>query len=155
MEESFPIDERRSYDKQKNLLSNPYYSIYGIQDKENIVCFLAIWEFSNFVFIEHFATNPKYRNQGIGAKALKECTQLIHKPFCLEVELPDNELAMRRIHFYQRNDFCLNDYDYMQPSYEPNQEAIPLKIMTLHQSISKEQFQFIKNILYKEVYNIK
>ena len=36
MEQSFPEDERRTYEEQKGLLENPLYHIYVLQDMEDL-----------------------------------------------------------------------------------------------------------------------
>ena len=64
MEESFPIDERRTYEEQKALLENELYNIYVLYDNENdnIKAFIAIWRFDDFAFVEHFVVSSLYRN---------------------------------------------------------------------------------------------
>ena len=155
MEQSFPPDERRTYTEQKSLLSNPQYCIYILPDTaaSNIKAFLAVWTFKDFVFIEHFAVNPLYRNSGIGSAMLKEAVQQIPYMVCLEVELPVQETAKRRIGFYERNGFFLNHYPYMQPPISDGRSPIPLLIMTNQNAISENRFQEIKNTLYKNVYH--
>ena len=107
MEASFPFDEYRTYDEQKALLDNPFYQVFVLKDSDNnsIKAFIAIWEFEDFAFIEHFAVNQQYRNGGIGTKILNKLVDLIGKTICLEVEPPEDELTSRRIGFYQRNGF--------------------------------------------------
>ena len=156
LEISFPDDEYRTYEGQKELFDNPLYSVYGLYDESSDVkMILAIWEFKNFVFLEHFAVNPRYRNQGLGSKALRELEELFQKRICLEVELPETEMARRRIQFYQRNNLFLNEYPYMQPSLAKGKPSIPLLIMTSGGKIDESTFQELKTVLYKEVYQIK
>ena len=154
MEASFPFDEYRTYDEQKALLDNPFYQVFVLKDSDNnsIKAFIAIWEFEDFAFIEHFAVNPQYRNGGIGAKILNKLVDLIGKTICLEVEPPEDELASRRIGFYQRNGFFLNHYPYMQPSISKGKNMISLLIMTSEKPVSKEEFESYKKVLYKIVY---
>lgn len=155
MEESFPAEERRTYLEQKALLDNPQYCIYTLPDSEtnDIKAFIAAWKFADFVFIEHFAVNPVYRNGGIGSCMLQEVINQVLCRICLEVELPDNELAKRRIGFYERNGFVLNHYPYIQPSISKGQKPLPLLIMTTDGSIAEEEFQKIRKLLYKYVYH--
>ena len=154
MEESFPIDERRTYEEQKALLNNKMYSIYVLTDSENdnIKAFIAIWQFNDLAFVEHFAVSSLYRNGGIGALILQEVKKLITCRICLEVELPKEEMAKRRIGFYERNGFFYNDYEYMQPPITKGRKEIPLRIMTSGEKVTKEQFKEIRDLLYKYVY---
>lgn len=156
LELSFPNDEYRNYEGQKELFNNPLYSVYGLYDDVNDVkMLLATWEFDNFVFLEHFAVNPRYRNQGLGGKALHELAELFQKRICLEVELPETEMSCRRIQFYQRNNLFLNEYPYMQPSLAEGKNKIPLLIMTSGGKIDESMFREIKDTLYVEVYRIQ
>jgi len=53
------------------------------------------------------------------------------KPACLEAELPETELAARRIGFYERHGFTVNaDYPYFQPALTPGGSPIPLHLLT-------------------------
>ena len=45
-----------------------------------------------------------------------------------------------------------NSYPYIQPSITKGQKPIPLFIMTSHSEIYEDEFQFIKQLLYKNVY---
>ena len=150
MDEAFPIDEHRKKENQKKLLKNKSYKIHGLYDDKKIIAFVASWELEKFIFIEHFAVHKDYRNKKIGENLLKTFLGLKNKNIILEVEPPLNDLKIRRINFYKRCGFCLNNYEYMQPSYEKKQKQIPLKIMSYPKKIYKNEF--IEE-LYKKVYN--
>ena len=154
MEKSFPSDEYRTYDEQKALLNNPAYSIYVLYNEYQVIkAFIAVWEFNKFAFIEHLAVSPEHRNGGIGAYILNELVGLLGKTVCLEVEPPETEMAKRRIGFYKRNNFFLNEYPYMQPPISQGKKAIPLFIMTSGGKVDEDIFEQIKGTLYKKVYN--
>lgn len=150
MEQSFPSDEIRPYAEQKKLLDNPVYSIYQTEQRN---AFIAVWEFDDFVFIEHFAVGKEYRNTGLGGKMLGEFLEKQKKIVCLEVELPETELAKRRIGFYERNGFFLNEYEYFQPPISKGKNVVPLMIMTSNSKIEEDMFNKIRYTLYKEVYD--
>ena len=107
MELSFPRDEYRPYEGQKALLDDEAYQIYVLSDEQSLEIkgLIAIWEYESLVFVEHLAVAPQYRNGGIGSLILKETEELLGKMLCLEVELPETELASRRIDFYKRNGY--------------------------------------------------
>ena len=52
MEKSFPVDEYRPYEKQKELLSLPAFQIYVAkeEDSEDIKGFAAVWDFDWLVY---------------------------------------------------------------------------------------------------------
>ena len=157
MELSFPEDEHRTYEEQKELLNNSLYQIYILSDErgENIKAFVAVWEFDEIVYVEHLAVNPEFRNGGLGAMILQELISRSEKQICLEVEPPKETMAIRRIGFYERNGFFLNEYDYMQPAISKGRKPIPLLIMTSGRKISREEFDRIKTLLYTKVYGQK
>ncbi len=156
MEESFPKDEYRTREGQKELLENPVYHIYVVRDSESrkIKAFTAVWDLKNVIFVEHLAVSSDFRNGGLGALILQELRRISSKPLCLEVELPETEMSRRRIGFYERNGFFLNRYDYMQPALSPGQQAIPLWIMTTDHAAEPSEFEGIRNLLYQKVYGV-
>lgn len=155
LENSFPPDEYRTYEDQKVLLNNPNYTVYVIPDDKSdcIKAFITVWKFEDFAFIEHFAVNPVYRNQGLGSLILRETMNLLQCQICLEVELPETDLAKRRIGFYERNGFFVNHYPYIQPSYAKDKQPIPLLIMTSGNCISNDQFDNVQKTIFREVYH--
>lgn len=156
MEKSFPIDEYRPYQKQKDLLNNPKYKVYLHSSTNNKIFngFITVWQFDNFAFVEHLAVSPDCRNLGIGSKILNELSKMLSCQICLEVELPDTPIAKRRIEFYKRNGFYLNDYPYTQPAYSKERNEIPMILMTTQKPINETAFNHFKFALYKEVYNV-
>ena len=150
--DSFPADEYRDYEKQRRLPDNNRYSIYVLIDCNKIKGFIAVWEFDDLIFIEHLAVCEKYRNQGTGTSLLKQICSMTDKDICLEVELPETEKAKRRIAFYERNGFFLNNYEYEQPAYSADKKAVPLLIMTYNKPVSYERFKEIRKELYLHVY---
>lgn len=156
IERSFPDDEYRSYDEQKELLNNPLYSVYALYgESHSIKAFIAVWEFDKLAFVEHFAVDSEYRNRGLGASLLNELIQRINKTICLEVEPPESEMSCRRIKFYERNNFFLNEYHYIQPPISKGKNPIPLFIMTYKNKVDEQEFEQIKSTLYSKVYKCK
>ena len=147
MQASFSDDEYRPYDEQLALFEEPEYRIYYMP-----AGFLAVWEFESFIYIEHFAVDPALRNSGTGSAMLQELVKQYQKPICLEVELPEDELTRRRIGFYERNGFIFNEYPYIQPPISKGKSPVPLRIMTYRSEITREEFQKMKEILYRRVY---
>ena len=154
MENSFPLTEFRPKNEQAKLFENKYYNVIGIKDNNVPISIAAIWNFEDFMFIEHLATLPEYRNKGLGAQLLREITSNTTKIVCLEVEPPVDELTRRRVRFYERNGMFFNEYPYIQPSISEGRQPIPLFIMTSNRKIDEQEFSRIKNKLYIEVYKV-
>ena len=70
------------------------------------------------------------------------------------MEPPETELTRRRIGFYERNGFVLNDYDYVQPSLGEGKDPVPLRIMTWPRGMDREELagmeRRIRQKLFKE-----
>lgn len=154
IKESFPKEEYRDYEKQKTLFRHPEYRIFVKKDKESeeIKAFLAVWEFDSFVYVEHFAVNPAMRNGGIGSKMLKTLMEATDKMIILEVEPPEDEMAVRRIGFYKRNGFYFNEYPYIQPSMGEGRKETPLFLMSTERKLCEEEYSKIRDTLYTKVY---
>lgn len=151
MENSFIKEEIRDFEDAKKILENPRYSVYHIEyDGENIG-FITVWELSDILFVEHFAVYEKYRNMGFGKAAIELfCT--LHENVFLEAEPPNTDIASRRINFYKRCGFCVNEFPYMQPSYRGSGGEIELVIMSYGQVLPCPE-KTVKE-LYKTVYGV-
>ncbi len=115
---------------------------------------MAVHEWEDLLYIEHFAVAPAYRNAGLGRKMLQALLSGTKKRVCLEVEPPQDELTRRRIAFYERNGFLYHEYPYTQPSISAGRSPIPLRIMAT-QPLSEEAFCEVRERLYREVYGAR
>ncbi len=155
MDLSFPRDEHRPKEEQRALFDDPAYRVYGTRDGEGrVIAFMAVWELEEIIFLEHFAVRPECRNSGIGGRFLRELIDSFPRQACLEVELPETELARRRIAFYERNGLFYHDYPYVQPALSVGQGSIPLRIMTSLAPIDEARFAVIRDALYQKIYHV-
>lgn len=154
MEASFPPDEYRPYAEQMALLKKPNYLVYGFKKEKTLMAFAAIHQFDDFLFIEHLAVAPQHRNQGLGALLLAQLSAMTDKRICLEVEPPEGDLQKRRIGFYERNGFFLNQFPYVQPAISKGRTPVPLLIMSTQGAVGRSDFDRIKDTLYRQVYGI-
>lgn len=155
MEQSFPEAEYREYSEQKKLLAEPRYCLLTEENEQNeVIGFLAGWEFESFRYVENVAVSPDIRGGGIGKTLMERYMKASDKPIILEVECPDDELKQRRIRFYERLGFNLLDYAYVQPALRTGQQPLPLQIMSYPANLTLMQFERIREILYKEVYGV-
>ena len=109
MTQSFPMDEIRSYQGQKELLGRSDYFVKTYVENEKLLGFCAYYVFDEFLFIEHLACTPLSRGLGIGSKLVQEVLlEARDRPLILEVEPPVDELTKRRVGFYERLGLTLN-----------------------------------------------
>ena len=156
MEKSFPEGEIRTFEKQSTLLSDNRYNIITKSDENNeIIGFIAYWEFKNFIYVEHFALLPENRGRGEGTALLKELVKSASKIIVLEIEFPIDSESKRRLAFYERQGFIGNNYAYIQPSMRSNTLPVPMKLMSYAKRLERTEFEEIKQTLYREVYQLK
>ncbi|MFC6998658.1 GNAT family N-acetyltransferase [Rufibacter roseus] len=153
-EEAFPPEERRLLLQQQRLLQEPHYQFKIILVDNSFVGLFCTWQFPLFSFLEHFAINPSCRGRGVGAAALRLWVEQAALPLVLEVELPETETAKRRVKFYQRAGFYLNEHNYLQPPYSPEKSWVPLQIMSYPQLLEKLDFERTVQIIYRQVYQL-
>lgn len=151
MKAAFPLEERRNSFDEKNCLNDNKFKLFEIFDGEKEVGFIALWVFSEFIFIEHLAIDSDKRNGGYGSKALRLVKEKYNRTIILEAEAPETEQQIKRIRFYDRHGFKVNDFPYMQPSYHGG-EGVPLKILSFPRLISQEEFDNFITLTRKYVY---
>lgn len=150
---AFPIQERRDSEWQRrNTDDNPLFHNMLITDNGTPVGLLTYWDFQTFVYIEHFAIDSRLRNGGYGSKALEIFKRQVCSPIVLEAEEPTDDITRRRIGFYQRQGFVMQEVPYLQPPYRPSDEWFPLKLMTYGTIDMEKEYFTLKNKIYREVY---
>lgn len=152
--QSFPDNEYRPL-KQLREYTDHKQQFYNnvIIDNEIPVGVITYWDFETFFYVEHFAVSPKLRNGGYGQKTLELLCRYLNGPIILEVEIPDHEMARRRIAFYQRQGFALWNHPYQQPPYKPGDNYLPMLLMAYGNLQSDRDFERIQACIYREVYN--
>lgn len=155
LKKSFPTNERRDYLAQKSLLTKYNYNPLVFKIKDEILAIMATWEFEDFVFIEHLAVDDKLRGKGVGTHLIKNYLRKFKKKIFLEVEPPGCEVSKKRVKFYEKLNFHINNFYYLQQPLNPEDSPIELKIMSYSKKIGKEEFDKYKKVIYKEVYNVK
>lgn len=150
-EASFPAEERREYDDLLQVFSTETgvdISLYT--EGEDVIGFIIYWNFSGFVYVEHFAVNPAERNKGVGSRIMSEFIGRNALPVVLEVEIPREESSCRRVSFYRRIGFHLYESEYIQPPYNFGKKPVPMRLM----SNGKIDFEAVKKTLYERVYKV-
>jgi ribosomal protein S18 acetylase RimI-like enzyme len=151
-EQSFPLEERRDfYDLIEIKKNNPLE--LNILYKEDLpVGILNLWDFKDYLYIEHLAIFPQYRNQKIASNILNLLNKT-SKLIVLEVELPIDEISTRRIEFYRRNSFSVQPYKYYQPPYRKGEKSIEMHLMAnVQKSIAEIKYNEIIDTIRKKVY---
>lgn len=150
--EAFPADERRPLPYFEALLQRPDFWCNILLKADEPVGLFLNWELSGFRYIEHFAIAHAFRGQIIGKTALNKYLRMSNLPVVLEVEPPVSEINSRRIRFYEREDFVLCEQQFIQPPYASGQNSVELRLMERGGDLLKQNFEQVKNELYRTVY---
>jgi len=151
-EDTFPPDERRSWLQMASLFVNPQFCMSEIYLKQEFIGFIAVWNLEDFRFIEHFAILDSLRGKGYGSQVLNYILSQKTSPVILEVEKMTSDLSMKRISFYEKLGFHLSDFEYFQPPYSIDKNKVKMLLMSYPDKIKSDDFEWIKNKIYKMVY---
>lgn len=152
MKEYFVFAERRDFPSAIQLFEKKEFTFYSLQEENQIVGFMSVWECDGFAFVEHFAVDINYRQCGYGGKAIDAITA--QYPFViLEIELPSDEEKKKRLRFYEKHGFVQNHFSYFQPSYHLGGKPVPMMILSYPHVIQEEKPMIQE--LYRRVYQVK
>ncbi|MDN3956563.1 GNAT family N-acetyltransferase [Sporolactobacillus laevolacticus] len=157
MNHSFPSIEFRPRDKQFELLKRPNFTIYARYNSsdQTLDGFIAEWSFADFCFVEHFAVQPYLRGHGVGSEMMRQYLNQAKKQVLIEVEEPVTDLAIRRIHFYQRLGFVFSAFGYIQPDLRNSGEKeVTLRMMNYPTPLTKPEFLQRKKEIFQQVYGM-
>lgn len=149
---SFPSSERRTPDELNALLDCADMHLCALIDDNRPVGFIIYWQWNNVLFIEHFAIDPDQRGKQLGQQALTWLLRIEPEYVILEVERPVDEMSRRRIHFYERQGFLLNPFDYVQPPYQPGKPAVPMRLMSIPPIADEAEFIDLSKLIKERVY---
>lgn len=151
--EAFPPEERREQKQLEEMLPIESAMFFNaVKYQGELAGLFVYWNFGTFYYLEHLAVFAEMRNQKIGQQILDWVKDHLKGCRLLEVEPADTEIAIRRIHYYQRNGYHILDKQYRQPSYTGEGEPFPLWIMgnetDCKSDVLQEQIQQIKDKVY-------
>lgn len=154
--ESFPEAERRAFSLVGKLIEEePRFNMYVLSRNDAYVGFITSWRFASFTYVEHFAIDESSRNGGIGAESMKRFMGLCSTPVVLEVEMPADEMSKRRIGFYERLGYVLDNHIYYQPPYRQGEDSLEMRLMSFGDIDLQESFEEVRNSIHRYVYGVE
>ena len=154
--EAFPTEEYRE------LADFRFLTMYESRFHNNLIFddgvpvgFITYWDMDQFCYVEHFAILPGMRSRGYGCEVLEYLKTRINGSIVLEVELPVEEAAKRRVAFYQRQGFQLWQRAYLQPPYRLGGCFFPLFLMAYGPLDEAADFDRVRGLIYRVVYNYR
>lgn len=153
---AFPSVERRGWSNLENLvIENPIFNIDIFENEKGFCGFITNWDFSSFIYIEHFAIQESQRGGGIGSKIISSFSEQQTVPIVLEVEQPTTDISKRRIKFYERHGFHIISKIYLQPPYDKVSPYIPMFLMSNNDKFVSQDITAIIKTIYKQVYDVE
>lgn len=153
--EAFPTEERRPLEAWRLLVEEePAFHIYEIHSANGFAGFVCYWELAGFIFVEHFAIRSALRCCGVGRECIEHLKEKFAPlPLVLEAELPESEMACRRIGFYARCGFSPSPRPYLQPPYRRGDSWLPLLLLCTDETFLSQHFPTIRQQIYHSVYH--
>ncbi len=152
LQKTFDPSELREYGWMKDIYEQKKFKIYGYLEDEQLLGVITLWEFDDYNYIEHFAVDERRRGQGIGSQMIENMKLLSDKPLVLEVEEIVDDITQNRVHFYEKHEFFLSSYHFIQPPLRDNVKDVPLIYMSypilLDNDIYHKIFIELKNKVY-------
>jgi len=138
-EESFPKEEKRTLQEQIKLLEKDTYTMAGHIENNTLVSILFYWRIDSYTYLEHFAINSKLRGQNYGSKILKQFI-LKNENIILEIEPIIDEMTQKRLSFYEKFNFVVNQHIHFQVPFRENSEDLKLLLLTQNSVLSKDEY---------------
>lgn len=154
--DSFPEAERRDFSLVRKLAEEESrFDVYVLTREDVYVGFMTAWRFDSFTYIEHFAIDESARNGGIGAESMKQFMSLCNTPLVLEVEIPADEMSRRRIGFYERLGYVLDNHIYYQPPYRQGEDSLEMRLMSFGDIDLQQSYEEVRSHIYRYVYEVE
>lgn len=155
--ESFPEHERRRISSHRRAVEDPCFHTRVAVENGNLLGILFYWNFGKEnIYIEHMAVNPLRRGQNIGTAILGSfIAQNPHSNIVLEIAPPVDDDSRRRMTFYKKLGFIVNDFAYTHPSYQKKGLAYELVILSFPTPVTDggyEEFcEFMKSSVLRYI----
>lgn len=137
---SFPVFEQRTEEQQRTAFDDPNYHLVAYEADETFVGFISYWEFSDYLYIEHFAISAHIRGKGYGSGLLLDFIRSTEKVVLLEIDPITDSVSEARLRFYKKCGFHENPFPHKHPAYRTGFRPHPLIVLTTQRSISEQEY---------------
>lgn len=132
-ESSFPHYERWGEEAFGRASADPaFITKLAVGDSDELMALLYYWNYESTLYIEYIAVDPALRGQNIGTKLIEKLIrENPDRKVILEIDPPEDEVSIRRRHFYERMGFVLNEHEHIHPSYVSGEGAYPHRLVLM------------------------
>ena len=160
---TFPKDERFPFWILEECSRENNSNLYAILDNDKFIGMCYIVNCANAYYLMYLAVEPSLRNQNYGSKILMDLKEK-YKTLFLSVDIPVDDISIKRKKFYLRNGFydtnkfyedtgvnyevlCTND------EYEITDDIMKMRYTNM--TNNTKLFEAISNIFNVDVVNLK
>lgn len=136
---SFPRNEQWSAESYARAFDDPAFAADGVWLEGRLAGILFHWKGPGFRYVEHLAVSPALRGRNMGSQILATYCKDAGEQVILEIDPPEDEISIRRLHFYQRLGFVENPYEYIHPSFQRPFMPHRLVLMSYPQPIAYDE----------------
>lgn len=147
---SFPIFEQRTLKNQIEALEDEMYYSSIICENDKLIGIIFYWKYGKYTYIEHLSISPSLRGKNYGSKILRDfCKD--NKDTILEIDNPIDEISIKRLKFYSKIGFKLQDFEHIHPPYRQEYNGHYLKVLSFNRDLSKYEYDEFNTFLKTKV----
>ncbi len=147
---SFPIFEQRTLKSQIEVLKNKEYNCSAICENDELIGILFYWKYDKYIYIEHLAISQNLRGKNYGSRLLNEFCKN-NKNTILEIDIPADDVSIKRLNFYSKLGFKMQNFEHIHPPYRKGYEGHTLKVMSFNKDLSDEEYHMFNKFLNETV----
>lgn len=154
-EEAFPPEERTDTSHFMAMIGRcPQMDFNAIVDNGEFCGMAVIWNLGICRYLLYLAVLRDKRNQGYGAQALHFLQGESDLPIIAEVELPIEPIKIRRIRFYERNGFHVEQTDPQILNASHSDPRCRLQLISTHRLPNVDECQRrVVDVVYWNLHN--
>jgi len=149
-EESFPVEEKRTLKEQIKLFDKKSFTMLCYVEEEIVLAILFYWQIDSYTYLEHFAVNSTLRGRSYGSKILQEFIDN-NQHIILEIEPIIDKITQKRLDFYERFDFKVNNHIHFQVPFRKNTQELQLIFLSHKKVLSVEEYTTLYQMMLKEM----
>ncbi|MGB3749966.1 MAG: GNAT family N-acetyltransferase [Arcobacteraceae bacterium] len=149
-EESFPQEEKRTLAEQIKLFDKKSFTMLCYIEDEKVLAILFYWQIERYTYLEHFAVNSTLRGRSYGSKILQEFIDN-NQNIILEIEPIIDEATQKRLDFYERFDFRVNNHIHFQVPFRKNSEKLQLIFLSHKKVLSDGEYTALYQMMLKVI----
>ena len=121
---------------------------YGYRVKGKLTAGALGYETEDFFLLENLAADPAVRGRGYGGMIMEGLKEEFPS-LILEVEVPEDAVAKRRVHFYEKHGLELSEQPYVMPPLQKGNLPTPYCLMSYNYDVEPSTVQDIYTNVYR------